>query len=111
MAWRFGRAVRPFNHPLNHPFNRARPPIWPSFGSGRRGPRANRRPFVNRWRTRARAERAEAEAAAERARAAQAEREREEARVRAAAAEGEAKGLREVLGEARQPFWRRWFGL
>jgi hypothetical protein len=34
--------------------------------------------------------------------------EREEARSRAAAAEGAAKGLREALAEARQPWWRRW---
>ena len=53
---------------------------------------------------------ARAEAAAERTRAAQAEREREAAKVAAAAAEGEAKGLREVLAEARRPFWRRWLG-
>lgn len=52
----------------------------------------------------------EVEAVTERARAAQAEREREEARVKAALAEGEAMALRELLVEARRPFWRRWLG-
>jgi hypothetical protein len=57
------------------------------------------------------------EVKAERDRTAQAERDREAARIAAAAAEGEAKGLqvavaelREVLAEARRPFWRRWIG-
>ncbi len=69
-------------------------------------------------RERERADAAEAREAAATARATRAEQERdqvrqerEDARVRAAMAEGEAKALREALGESRRPAWRRWLGL